>query len=72
MAPPPPTNGADSVSLDDITARHFGVHTGAGNDRVIIQDTVFSTLGVALGEGDDTLSIGGNQARIAVLLGRNG
>lgn len=65
-------DGADGLSLDDITARHLGVHAGAGDDQVIIHDSVFATLGVALGDGDDTLSIGGNQARIAVLLGGAG
>ncbi|MEO0531229.1 MAG: hypothetical protein AAF266_11745, partial [Planctomycetota bacterium] len=45
---------------------------GAGDDNVSIVDSAFGLLGVRLGAGDDTLAIGGNSARVAVLSGGSG
>jgi hypothetical protein len=64
--------GADHVSIDRVHAGAAMVATGAGHDEARIVDSVFQLLGVDLGGGDDGLSLRGNRARFAVLLGGEG
>jgi hypothetical protein len=65
-------DGADRVDLAHVRAGTAVVMTGAGNDHVRIVDSVFRVLGVALGEGDDTLDLRGNAAQWAFFLGGEG
>lgn len=65
-------DGADRVSLDRVHAGVALVATGRGQDDVRIADSVFHMLGIDLGDGEDSLSLRGNRARLAVLLGGEG
>jgi hypothetical protein len=65
-------DGGDNVDLVHVRAGTASVHTGAGNDHVRIVDSAFRVLGVGLGEGDDSLDLGGNKAVWAYLRGGEG
>jgi hypothetical protein len=62
----------DNVELADIHAHLLGVHTGAGDDLVNAHDSVFSTIAISLGDGNDTLAAANLEARFGALLGGNG
>jgi hypothetical protein len=61
--------GVDSVRLQNIHAQLAGAYTGGGSDHVEIRDSVFSSVGVGLGDGDDILTVANLTARNALFLG---
>jgi hypothetical protein len=64
--------GVDTVALTGLHVRHLGIHTGESDDSVDVRDSVFGSFGVALGNGNDTLTTSALQARLAVQLGDKG
>jgi hypothetical protein len=64
--------GADRVNLAAVRAERAAIHTGAGADHVQVIDSAFALLDVSLGEGDDSLSLGGVKARLLVAAGGPG
>ncbi len=65
-------DASETVRLRDVDAVLASIATAGGADEVGIRGGRFGALGVALGAGDDTLSIGDTDAAFAALLGGPG
>lgn len=65
-------DSADTIDVARVRAGTALLATGDGNDHVRIVDSAFRVLGVALGNGDDSLRLRGNKAGWAFLLGGDG
>jgi hypothetical protein len=62
----------DQAMLSSVKARHAAIELGDGADQASIIDSAFSSLSVALGGGNDTLSIEAVKAARALSAGGEG
>jgi hypothetical protein len=65
-------DGVDEVTLTGVRAWHTGIEVGGGADEASLIDCAFNSLVVALGSGDDTLSLQNVKATLAFLIGGEG
>ena len=63
------TSATDTITVTDMTAAHAGIFTSRRNtDNVGIENSTFADLGVGLGTGKGSLSIGGTTTTISTTL----